>query len=69
MTTRARRSEIVNAKDRTGQLNSEQRGASLVGRRAFYQIEIHLSRTDGLTLDELDVALRCAQDRLAPGVA
>jgi len=34
-----------------------------------YQIEIHLSRTDGLTLDELDVALRSAQDRLAPGVA
>jgi len=34
-----------------------------------YQIELHLSRTDGLTLDELDVALRSAQDRLAPGVA
>jgi DNA-binding IclR family transcriptional regulator len=34
-----------------------------------YQIEIHLRRTDGLTLDELDAALRSAQDRLAPGVA
>jgi DNA-binding IclR family transcriptional regulator len=34
-----------------------------------YQIEIHLGRTDGLTLDELDAALRSAQDRLAPGVA
>jgi hypothetical protein len=34
-----------------------------------YQIELHLSRTDGLTLDELAVALRSAQDRLAPGVA
>ncbi|MCW2593737.1 MAG: hypothetical protein JWQ86_6164, partial [Mycobacterium sp.] len=33
-----------------------------------YQIELHLGRTDGLTLDELDVALRSAQDRLAPGV-
>jgi hypothetical protein len=44
-------------------------GASLVGRSAFYQIELHLSRADGLTVDELDVALRSAQDRLAPGVA
>jgi DNA-binding IclR family transcriptional regulator len=34
-----------------------------------YQIELHLGRTDGLTLDELDVALRSAQDRLALGVA
>ncbi|MBB5165464.1 DNA-binding IclR family transcriptional regulator [Mycobacterium sp. AZCC_0083] len=34
-----------------------------------YQIEIHLARTDGLTLDELDAALRSAQDLLAPGVA
>jgi DNA-binding IclR family transcriptional regulator len=34
-----------------------------------YQIELHLSRTDGLTLDELEGALRSAQDRLAPGVA
>jgi DNA-binding IclR family transcriptional regulator len=34
-----------------------------------YQIEIHLGRTDGLTLDELDAALRSAQDRLTPGVA
>jgi DNA-binding IclR family transcriptional regulator len=33
-----------------------------------YQIELHLGRTDGLTIDELDVALRAAQDRLAPGV-
>jgi DNA-binding IclR family transcriptional regulator len=32
-----------------------------------YQIEIHLSRTDGLTLDELDAALRSARDCLAPG--
>ena len=69
MTTRARRSEIVNAKDRAGPLNSGKRGASLVGRRALYQIELHLGRTDGLTLDELDVALRSAQDRLASGVA
>jgi DNA-binding IclR family transcriptional regulator len=34
-----------------------------------YQIEIHLARTDGLTLDGLDAALRSAQDLLAPGVA
>jgi DNA-binding IclR family transcriptional regulator len=34
-----------------------------------YQIEIHLARTDGLTLEELDAALRSAQDLLAPGVA
>ena len=34
-----------------------------------YQIEIHLARTDGLTLDGLDAALRSAQDVLAPGVA
>ena len=34
-----------------------------------YQIEIHLARTDGLTLDGLDVALRSAQDLLAPGLA
>ncbi|MCW2556718.1 MAG: MarR family transcriptional regulator [Mycobacterium sp.] len=34
-----------------------------------YQIEIHLTRTDGLTLDELDAALRSAQDLLTPGVA
>ncbi len=33
-----------------------------------YQIEIHLGRTDGLTLGELDAALRSAQDLLAPGV-
>jgi DNA-binding IclR family transcriptional regulator len=34
-----------------------------------YQIEIHLAGTDGLTLDDLDAALRSAQDLLAPGVA
>ena len=34
-----------------------------------YQIEIHLRRTEGLTLDELESALRRAQDLLAPGVA
>jgi DNA-binding IclR family transcriptional regulator len=34
-----------------------------------YQIELHLGRTDGLTLDELDVALRSVQERLTPGVA
>jgi DNA-binding IclR family transcriptional regulator len=34
-----------------------------------YQIEIHLGGMDTLTVDELDAALRQAQDRLAPGVA
>jgi DNA-binding IclR family transcriptional regulator len=33
-----------------------------------YQIEIHLGRTDGLTLDELEAALRSARDCLAAGV-
>ena len=33
-----------------------------------YQIEIHLANIDGLTLDEIDAALRSAQDLLAPGV-
>jgi len=37
--------------------------------RPEYQIEIHLRRTEGLTLDELAAALGCAQDLLAPGVA
>jgi DNA-binding IclR family transcriptional regulator len=34
-----------------------------------YQIEIHLRRTDGLTVDELEAAMGCAQDLVAPGVA
>jgi hypothetical protein len=37
--------------------------------RRYDQIEIHLGRTEGLTFDELDLALRSTQDRLAPGVA
>jgi DNA-binding IclR family transcriptional regulator len=34
-----------------------------------YQIEIHLGRTESLTLDELNAALGYAQDHLTPGVA
>jgi DNA-binding IclR family transcriptional regulator len=34
-----------------------------------YQIEIHLGRTNALSLDELTAALGHAQDRLAPGLA
>jgi DNA-binding IclR family transcriptional regulator len=37
--------------------------------RPEYQIEMHFRGTEGLTLDELNAAMKAAQDLLAPGLA